>query len=129
MVKSDLIESENWVAISTKCHEAISALHGFAFKGIVQACDTAQASALHGALAPFGLGFSSAFSSKPDIFTSNECQVNKLVISTNNLDRATSYLKYYGYTCTKCNNVPNVDICCDLQPKVGQYGIVLVQTK
>ncbi len=129
MVKSDLIEAENWTVISTKCHEAISTLHGFAFKGLVQACSAQQASAIHSAIAPFGLGLSSALSSKPDIFIADENQTNKLVISTYNLDRATSYLEYYGYTSTKCNNVLNADLCCELLPKVGEYGIVLVQTK
>lgn len=129
MVKSKLIEAQDWATISAKCHEAISALHGFAFKGLVQACNAEQADALHGALASFGLGLSKEPSSKTDIFIADNSPTNKLLISTYNLDRAASYLEYYGYRCTKCNDVLNLDYCYDLQPKVGEYGIVLVQTK
>ncbi len=133
MVKSDLIEAENWEAIKTKCHEAISALHGFAFKGLVRACSAKQASAIHDALAPFGLGLSASLSnslsSKSDIFTTSEGEKDKLIISTYNLDRAASYLEYYGYKCIKCNNVLNSDMCYNLQPNVEDYGIVLMQTK
>lgn len=129
MVKSKLIEAQDWATISAKCHEAISALHGFAFKGLVQACNAEQADALRGALASFGLGLSKEPSSKTDIFIADNSPTNKLLISTYNLDRAASYLEYYGYRCTKCNDVLNLDYCYDLQPKVGEYGIVLVQTK
>lgn len=127
MVKGDLIEAENWDAIKAKCHEAIGALHGFAFKGIIEAGD---AKALSSTLAPFGLGIASTLSSKADIYFSDEKQEKKLVISTYNLDRAVSYLEYYGYSSSACcNNVLKADHCCNLEPKVGEYGIVLVQAK
>ena len=124
MVKGDLIEAENWDAIKTKCHEAISALHGFAFKGIIE--DLASADVL----APFGLGISNGLSSKPDIYLDSKNHEKKLVISTYNLDRATAYLGYYGYSSSAgTNDVLKVDLCYNLEPKVGEYGIVLVQAK
>ena len=104
MVKSDLIESQNWEAIKTKCHEAISAFHGFAFKGLKLACTAEQESAIKAQLAPFGLGSNSS-SLKPDIYlnSSEKKGTTKLIISTYNLERSKAYLESYGVS-LKCGD-------------------------
>ena len=112
MVKADLIEAQDWDTIKAKCHEAISALHGFAFKGLELSCKPESEKALKTQLAPFGLA-SNTSSTKPDIYiNSNEEKGAKLIISTYNLERSKSYLNDYG---------------CGL--KCGDYDIVLVQSK
>ncbi len=104
MVKSDLIESQNWEAIKTKCHEAVSAFHGFAFKGLKLACPPEQESAIKAQLAPFGLGCNSS-SLKPDIYlnSSEKKGTTKLIISTYNLERSKAYLESYGVS-LKCGD-------------------------
>ena len=124
MVKSDLIESQNWEVIKAKCHEAISALHGFAFKGLQVSCPPNEAESLKAQLAPFGLG-SSTSSTKPDIYLSTNGEKDtKLVISTYNLERSVDYLSNYGF-----EKKPNNETSCILQPKNGKYSIVLVQNR
>ena len=104
MVKSDLIESQNWEAIKTKCHEAVSAFHGFAFKGLKLACPPEQESTIKAQLAPFGLGSNSS-SLKPDIYlnSSEKKGTTKLIISTYNLERSKAYLESYGVS-LKCGD-------------------------
>ena len=128
MVKGDQIEAENWEVIKTKCHQAISALHGFAFKGLALSCTPDQASALQTQLAPFGLA-SNIPSSKPDIFCSpNGEKAPKLVISTYNLERSVSYLSSYGFEQSPNNDCLNCEKSCILQSKAGKYDIVLAQS-
>ena len=104
MVKNDLIESQNWEAIKTKCHEAVSAFHGFAFKGLKLACPPEQESTIKAQLAPFGLGSNSS-SLKPDIYlnSSEKKGTTKLIISTYNLERSKAYLESYGVS-LKCGD-------------------------
>lgn len=112
MVKADLIEEQNWDTIKAKCHEAVSAMHGFAFKGLEVSCAPEQAQNLKTQLAPFGLA-SGTSSPKPDIYINSNAEKGaKFIISTYNLERSKSYLNDYG---------------CAL--KCGNYDLVLVQTK
>ncbi len=126
MVKGDLIEAKDWDTIKAKCHEAIGALHGFAFKGVTISCPSYQLESFSAQLSAFGLASDTNFS-KPDIHLSNsEEKTIGLVVSTYNLQRAVAYLSDYGF---EANDNPYCENSCILHTTNGQYDIVLVQSK
>lgn len=126
MVKGDLIEANAWDTIEVKCHEAVSALHGFAFKGISVPCHLDELESLTAQLSTLGLASSTTFS-KPDIhFNISEEKAIRLVVSTYNLERAVAYLSDYGF---EANHNPECENSCILHADKGKYDIVLVQSK
>jgi 2-dehydro-3-deoxyphosphogluconate aldolase/(4S)-4-hydroxy-2-oxoglutarate aldolase len=104
MVKSDMIESENWDAITALCREAMVALHGFSFAhvGINQANET-EAAATANLFAHFGFAPKQGNSS---IFNDTIIEVMKSpMLGKNghigfkcwNIERALAFLEQFGF--------------------------------
>jgi 2-dehydro-3-deoxyphosphogluconate aldolase / (4S)-4-hydroxy-2-oxoglutarate aldolase len=104
MVKTELIEKEDWAAISALCREAVVALHGFSFAhlGINQAGES-EASATASLFALFGLAPKPGASS---IFNDTVIEVMKIPMRGTkghigfkccNIERALRYLGQYGF--------------------------------
>jgi 2-dehydro-3-deoxyphosphogluconate aldolase/(4S)-4-hydroxy-2-oxoglutarate aldolase len=104
MVKADLIETENWAAITALSKEAVTAIHGFSFAhmGINQK-DEKEASETASLFALFG------FAAKPgnaSIFNDTVIEVMKspfrgtsghIGLKCWNIERALSYLEEFGF--------------------------------
>lgn len=104
MVKADLIESEDWTAISALSREAVTAIHGFTFAhvGINQKNDT-EAAETAALFALFGFAAKEGTSS---IFNSTVIEVMKspfrgehghIGLKCWNIERALAYLEQFGF--------------------------------
>lgn len=138
MVKSELIESENWDAVTALCKEAIVALHGFSFAhvGINQADET-EATATANLFAHFGFTPKSGNSS---IFNDTIIEVMKspmrgtkghLGLKCWNIERALAYLEQFGFrgveeTAKRENNRLSVIY---LDREIGGFAVHLVRAK
>lgn len=138
MVKSDLIESENWDAVTALCKEAIVALHGFSFAHVgINQKDETEASETADTFAHFG------FAPKPgnsSIFNDTVIEVMKspmrgtqghLGFKCWNIERALAYLEQFGFrgveeTAKRENNRLSVIY---LDKEIGGFAVHLVRAK
>ena len=104
MVKADLIEAEDWDAITALCKEAMTAIHGFtlAHIGINQGSED-EAMATAKILEAFGFAKKVGNSS---IFNGTDFEIMKkpgrgthghIAIKTWNVERALAYLAQFGF--------------------------------
>lgn len=105
MVKSDLIEAENWDAIARLCAEALLVLQGFSFAHVgINQKDAAEAGEAAKLFSAFGFNPKEGASS---IFSGSEFELMKspfrgnmghIGFKCNNIERSLAYLSRFGFS-------------------------------
>ena len=121
MVKSDLIESENWEEITRLCREAVTALHGFSLAHVgINGRDEQDAQNISKLLKACG------FETKPDAGTCGHIELKCW-----NVERALYYLKQFGFNAVKetVKTEKGKISLAYLDKEIGGFAVQLVRAK
>ena len=138
MVKSDLIESENWEEITRLCREAVTALHGFAPAHIgINAKNEEDAQNISKLFELFGFAPKQGTAS---IFNDSVIEVMKkpgrgtcghIALKCWNVERALFYLKQFGFNAVEetIKKEKNRITFAYLDKEIGGFAVHLVRAK
>ena len=138
MVKSDLIENENWEEITSLCREAVTALHGFSLAHIgINGKNEEDAQNISNLFGLFG------FAAKPgtaSIFNDSVIEVMKkpgrgtcghIALKCWNVERALAYLKQFGFSAVEetVKTEKGKITFAYLDKEIGGFAVHLVRAK